>query len=192
MDDAWFFDRFAWLYDSLMWTANREPVEAGFGHASVDVETVLDVAGGTGRVGRTLIPAYVVTVIDLSRPMLVEAREYGLACVQGDATRLPMPDGAVDAVVVADAYHHFPDPDAVLNDVRRILRPGGVVVVRDFDPTTVRGGAISMVERALGWPSTFRTPDELAFDMDRHGFDARVLDEGFGYTVVGRKPESDR
>lgn len=192
MDDAWFFDRFAGLYDAVMWTADRQPIEAGFRQAAIDVETVIDLAGGTGRVARALSPAYDVTVVDLSRPMLAKARDYGLESVQGDATRLPMPTDAVDAVVIVDAYHHFPDTDAVLDDVRRVLRPGGVVVVREFNPTTLRGGLVVLAERALGWPAEFRNPGELASDLTAAGFDARLLDDGFGYTAVGRKPESDK
>lgn len=192
MDDAWFFDRFAGLYDVVMWTADRQPIEAGFRQAAIDVETVIDLAGGTGRVARALSPAYDVTLVDLSRPMLTKARDYGLESVQGDATSLPMPPDAVDAVIVADAYHHFPDPDAVLDDVHRVLRPGGVVVVREFNPTTLRGGLVILAERALGWPAEFRIPGELASDLIAAGFDARILDDGFGYTAVGRKPESDK
>lgn len=192
MDDAWFFDRFAGLYDAVMWPANRQPIEAGFDQASVDVESVVDLAGGTGRIARTLSDVYDVTVVDLSRPMLAKAHDYGLQCVQGDATRLPMPADVVDAVVIVDAYHHFPDPDAVLDDVQRVLRPGGVVVVREFNPTTLRGGLVVMAERALGWPAEFRIPGQLASDLTAHGLQARILDDGFGYTAVGRKPESDR
>lgn len=192
MDDAWFFDRFAGVYDAVMWTANREPIEVGFDQATIDVETVVDLAGGTGRIARTLAPAYDVTVVDLSRPMLEKARDYDLECAQGDATRLPVPADAVDGVVIADAYHHFPNPDAVLGDVHRVLRPGGVVVVREFNPATVRGGLVEMAERALGWPAEFRIPGELASDLTVQGLEARILDDGFGYTAIGRKPESDR
>lgn len=192
MEDAWFFDRFARLYDAVMWTADPRPIEAGINQASIDVETVIDLAGGTGRFARALSPPHDVTVVDLSRPMLAKARDYGIDGVQGDATRLPIPTDAVDAIVIADAYHHFPDPDAVLGDVHRVLRPGGVVVVREFNPTTLRGGLIILAERALGWPAEFRLPGELASDLTAAGFDARILDDGFGYTAVGRKPESDK
>lgn len=192
MDDDWFFDRFARLYDAVMWTANREPIEAGFDQAMIEIETVIDLAGGTGRFARTLTGVYDVTVVDLSRPMLANARDYGIECVQGDATSLPVPADAVDAIIIADAYHHFPDPGAVLDEVTRALRPGGVVVVREFNTTTLRGGLVVMAERALGWPAEFRIPGQLASDLTAHGFEARIVDDGFGYTAVGRKPKSDR
>lgn len=191
MGDSWFFDWFAPLYDRLMWSADAEPIAEGFDHAAIDVDRVLDVAGGSGRIARELAAGYDVTVLDLSRPMLEEARGYGLECVQGDVTRMPVPSGAVDAVVIADAYHHFPDPGAAARDVFRVLAHGGILVVRDFDPSTLRGRAIHLGERVLGWPCTFRTPGALAEELESCGFEARVLHEGFGYTVVGRKPETD-
>lgn len=191
MGDAWFFDWFAPLYDRVMPPTDRDALEAGLALATTDVEIVVDLAGGSGRIGRELDDAYDVVVVDRSASMLAEARRHRLEAVQGDASRLPMPDASLDAVVIADAYHHLVRPDAVLAEVNRILEPGGVLVVRDFDPTTVRGGGIELVERLFGFPCEFRTPSALAADLETAGFDARVLDEGFGYTVAGVVPESD-
>jgi demethylmenaquinone methyltransferase/2-methoxy-6-polyprenyl-1,4-benzoquinol methylase len=190
MSDEWFFDRLAPLYDRLMPSANRGPFEAGLQWASGDVVRVVDLAGGSGRVGRELAPDYDVTVYDLSRPMLRQARRHGLPAVQATATRLPLPDESVDAVVIADAYHHLPEPGVVLREVVRVLRPGGVVVVQEFDPKTVRGRFVELGERVLGWPCQFRTPEGLMADLQTAGFDTRVVAAGFQYTVVGRTAES--
>lgn len=189
MGDAWFFDRFAPFYDRLMPAADRSVIEAGLRLADGDVTRVVDLAGGSGRVARRLQADYDVAVFDLSRPMLRQARRHGLAAVQADATRLPVPTDALDGVVVADAYHHLPDPAAVLDEVERVLRPGGVIVVQDFDPRTVRGWAIEIVERILGWPATFRTPGALTSDLEAAGFATQVVADGFEYTVVGVAPE---
>lgn len=190
MGDSWFFDRFAPVYDRLMPPADRDAIVAGFETGTIEVETVLDLAGGSGRIARTLAPVYDVTVCDLSRPMLDQARRHGLSGVQVDATRLPVRDAAVDGIVVADAYHHLQRPEAVLHEVYRVLRPGGVLVVRDFNPATVSGKGIELAERALRWPCEFRTPGALVIDLEDVGFDPRVLDGGFDYTVAGVRTES--
>ena len=58
------------------------------------------------------------------------ARRYPwLTVVEGDASALPFEDGSVDAVVMLDVLEHVPEPRAVLTEVRRVLRPGGVVVL---------------------------------------------------------------
>lgn len=191
MGDAWFFDWFAPVYDRLMPAADRTAVIDGLERGSIDVETVIDLAGGSGRIARELADEYDVTVFDVSRPMLQQARRHGLDGVRSDATQLSVRDEAIDGIVMADAYHHLSDPAGVLAEGVRVLRPGGVFVVRDFNPATIRGKGIEIGERLLGWPCAFRTPGGLAADLETAGFDAFVLEGGFDYTVVGVKPESD-
>jgi demethylmenaquinone methyltransferase/2-methoxy-6-polyprenyl-1,4-benzoquinol methylase len=188
--DVRFFDRVARLYDRLAPATNAAPIRAGLALADRPVERVLDLAGGTGRAARAAggegtVPEAV--VVDASRPMLRRAVRRGTPGVQGDAGRLPIRDAAVDAVVVLDALHHLPGPDAALAESRRVLRPGGVLVVRDFDPGTLRGRALVAAERLVGFDSTFRGPDATAAAVEEAGLAATVLDRGFAFTVVGRK-----
>jgi SAM-dependent methyltransferase len=49
--------------------------------------------------------------------------------LEGDAAALPIGDGAVDAVVMLDVLEHVAEPSAVLAEVHRVLRPGGVLVL---------------------------------------------------------------
>jgi demethylmenaquinone methyltransferase/2-methoxy-6-polyprenyl-1,4-benzoquinol methylase len=207
--DVRFFDRVAPLYDRLMPPADADALSDALSVSRRPVRTVLDVAGGTGRAARVLSglvdadaddPGGVdvggagdaigrghgVVVVDRSLGMLRVARTRGHECVAVDATHLPVPDDAVDAVTVVDALHHVRDQRALLAEARRVVAPGGVVVVADFDPTTLRGRALVALERAVGFDSTFSTPDDLARFLDREGFVGRVVDPGFGYVVVGR------
>jgi len=185
------FHRFARLYDLAMYRADPEPLQIGFDRAEGAVETVLDVGGGTGRASRALSVSRPV-VVDAARGMLREARGHGLETVQGDAATLPVADGAADAVVIVDALHHMADVDGVLAAARRALRPGGVVVIREFDPTTLRGRGLVFGERLVGFDSAFYSPADLRERVSRAGFDATVPDRGFGYTVVGRKAGAER
>lgn len=181
--DGWFFDRVAPLYDLFVPAVDEAALERALAVAEGPVERILDVGGGTGRVARTLPGA---VVVDASRPMLRRARSRGLPTVQGDAARLPVRDGAVDAVVVVDALHHFPDAAGAASAAARALRPGGVLVVVEFDPTTVRGRALVLAEHLAGFASTFRPPGAVATLLSEAGLTPRVVDRGFGYTVVGR------
>lgn len=98
--------------------------------------TVLDLACGPGNTTRRLaagLASGTVIGLDLSVPMLEEAAsrtaeaaveaEVGYARV--DAHRLPVTDGSVDAVHCAAALYLFGDPAAVVEEVGRVLRPGG-------------------------------------------------------------------
>lgn len=184
--DVRFFDRFAPLYDLFMPRADPEVLASALSLAERPVERVIDVAGGSGRAALAL-PVPDPTVLDAARGMLSRARDRGLSAVQADAGRLPVREGAVDAVTVVDAFHHLPDQEAALAEIARVLGPGGVLVVREFDPGTLRGRAIVAAERAVGFDSTFLGPDALADRLARVGLDATVVDRGFGYTAVGVK-----
>ncbi|RCU47850.1 methyltransferase domain-containing protein [Haloplanus salinus] len=194
--DVAFFDRVARLYDRLAPATNPEFLWAGLARADRPVERVLDLAGGTGRAARAIaapvgrMRAPETLVVDASRAMLAHAAERGTPAVRGDAGRLPVRTAAVDAVVVLDALHHLPDQGAALAEAARVLRPGGVVVVREFDPRTLRGRALVAAERAVGFGSTFRGPDAWAAALGDAGLAPTVLDRGFAFTVVGKKRES--
>lgn len=187
--DGWFFDRIAPVYDLGMPETDRGSLDAAFALADGPVETVLDVGGGTGRAARALPDRHPV-VVDVSLPMLRRARDHGFDAVLGDAARLPVRDDRVDAVVVLDALHHFPDRTGAVEAAARALRPGGVLVVRDFDPTTLRGRALAAVEHLVGFDSAFLSPDRARDLLAAAGLDAQVVERGFAYTVAGvrRKP----
>ncbi|MGM0590287.1 MAG: class I SAM-dependent methyltransferase [Halobacteriota archaeon] len=189
--DVRFFDRFATLYDFFMPAAKAETLRAGLSLADRPVERVLDVGGGTGRATVTL-DADERVVVDVARGMLRRAqrRARGLDCVQGDATRLPVADESVDAVVVVDAFHHMPNQSVVIDEAARVLAPGGALVIREFNPATLLGRGLVLAERVVGFDSTFYTPETLASAVGERGLDPAVVDTGFGYTVVGVKRSS--
>jgi len=187
--DVGFFDRIAPVYDLFMPPARPADLRAGLAFAHRPVERVVDLGGGTGRAARALRELGVeATVFDYSARMLRRAREAHIEGVRADAARLPAPDASLDAVVVADALHHFPDPERALRAVAGALAPGGAVVIREFDPGTRRGRALELLESLAGMGSRFLTADELATLLDGVGLRAHVVDPGFGYTVVGVKP----
>lgn len=182
--DVSLFDRFAHSYDLLMPGTNVGALRAGLSFAERDLERVLDVGGGTGRAARALTGADRV-VVDASRGMLRQAHRHGLGTVQGDAATLPVRTESVDAVLVVDALHHIPDQVGALAEISRVLRPGGVLVVREFNRATLPGRLLVNAEHLIGFDSQFYTPDELSAAIADAGLDAAVPDRGFGFTVAG-------
>ncbi len=126
-------------------------------------QRLLDVGGGTGRVAHSLTE-YMgqVCVVDVSAGMLAQARDKGLCACRGGAERLPFSDGALDRVLVVDAFHHFQDWPQAASELLRVLRPGGRIVIEEPD---IRHSAVKFIalgERLLLMRSRFYAPDDLA------------------------------
>jgi SAM-dependent methyltransferase len=92
---------------------------------------VLDLGSSTGYISDELAAAGARVVgLDVDRPGLAKAAAtFGsrVTFLAGDGARLPLADGSVDAVVFNQIYEHVPDPDRVVAEIRRVLRPGGLV-----------------------------------------------------------------
>ncbi|MGY1591103.1 class I SAM-dependent methyltransferase [Geodermatophilus sp. SYSU D00708] len=90
---------------------------------------VLDLGAGTGLLTGVLLAAgHEVVAVDPAEGMLAElrARHPEVAGLVGGAENVPLPDAAVDAVVAGQAAHWF-QPVPAAAEMRRVLRPGGVV-----------------------------------------------------------------
>ncbi|MFW6435944.1 MAG: hypothetical protein ACOCY1_06135, partial [Halovenus sp.] len=72
-----------------------------------------------------------------------------------------------------------------------VLRPGGVVVISDFDPTTILGRGLVVAEHLVGFDSRFLSPESLCRRLEAVGFETVVVDDGFGYTVAGIEPKRE-
>jgi SAM-dependent methyltransferase len=93
---------------------------------------ILDLAAGTGKF-TTLLAAhpssFTITAVEPHAGMRAQLAAKDLPRVvvkDGYATAIPLSDGAVDGVVVAQAFHWFPTREA-LAEIARVLRPGGVL-----------------------------------------------------------------
>lgn len=180
------FDMFAPLYDLFMLPADDLALRKGFAVADRDLDRVIEVGGGSGRVARTVDAA----VLDPARGMLGRARTKDLETIQASATDLPHPDGSIDAIVVVDALHHFPDPERCLSEMARVLAPGGVLVVTDFDRSTRLGRVLEAAEKLVRFDSMFYTASELKAMIETAGLDPRPIEYGFEMTIVGVATEA--
>ncbi|HWS33283.1 MAG TPA: methyltransferase domain-containing protein [Actinoplanes sp.] len=142
-----FLDRH-WFRDGRRWLGERAEGR------------ILDVGAGTGLNLPHYPPGSVVTCLDFSPAMLREARANATRparFVEGDAARLPLRDSSFDTVVCALALCSIPSPRAALAEMRRVLVPGGRLLLLDHVASTwppIRA-AQWLLERV-----TIRTADE--------------------------------
>jgi len=98
-------------------------------------ENVLDICTGTGELAKLLLkkvgPEGALTGADFCEEMLNIARKKmspmpkNLSLVVSDARELAFPDNTFDAVTVSFGMRNVPDTEAALNEVKRVLKPGG-------------------------------------------------------------------
>ena len=109
--------------EAVEWLARRTGIAPGC--------DVLDLAAGTGKLTRQLVPlgARVVAVEPVAemRELLVAAVP-GVRALAGTAEEIPLEDASLDAVVVGQAWHWFRAEEA-LREVHRVLRPGGALAL---------------------------------------------------------------
>jgi ubiquinone/menaquinone biosynthesis methyltransferase len=106
-------------------------------------ETVLDLCCGTGKSTRAILPKITsgkIIGIDNSEQMLEHAREKFKEPISSgkvefklmDAMQLDLPDNSVDAIFMAYGLRNMPDYTKCINNLHRILKPGGQLVIHDY------------------------------------------------------------
>jgi malonyl-CoA O-methyltransferase len=145
---------------------------------------VLDLGAGTGHASRALQHRYrsaQVIAMDLSCGMLQQAarqqrwlRRFGrLAC---DAHRLALKDACVDLVFSNLMLQWCHDPDAVFREIRRVLRPGGLLMLTTAGPDTLR-------ELRQGWQAVDPGVHVHRF-LDMHDLGDALLRAGLAEPVM--------
>jgi SAM-dependent methyltransferase len=94
---------------------------------------IIDVGCGDGSalaVAAGQNPGHRFAGVDWSSGALRQARALGLTVLRGDvAPGLPVADGSVDVVIMSELIEHLVDPDGAVAEVRRVLRPGGSLLL---------------------------------------------------------------
>lgn len=166
-----------------------DPVRVPFFRAALSAAAdhrirLLDLGSGAGFVAVGLSDIATVTAIDVT-DTIRQARTAGLAnAVQGDGRRLPFRTGIFDAVVCSEVLEHTTDPQALVAESSRVLRPGGLLLFSM--PTRTRWSRLVLIDAAQRWRATrvlpdlhgweaFLTPAELTTMLADNGFSTRRL-----------------
>lgn len=131
-----------------------------------------DLGGGTGDLGAGVAPLLDarVIVIDPSPQMLSRIDPYPWVSARlAHAEALPFPHAYFDAVLCCDSFHHFRDQAAALEEIRRVVRPGGGCVMLEPEAGPGVSRLIMSLERLLREPAGFLTAAGAETLLAAHG-----------------------
>lgn len=148
--------------------------------------TLVDIGAGTGAFAAAFSDWFGIDVLAIEPSAAMRAQipyRPGIQILQGHAGALPLPDGSADAVWLSTVIHHIPDLQAAAREIRRVLRPGSPVLIRQAFPG--RSGRIQLVR---WFPETARTIDTYpSAEQTRQAFAAA----GFRRATLEQIPQTD-
>lgn len=116
--------------------------------------TLVDIGAGTGQFAAAFSDWFRVTVVAVEPSAAMRQRiprTNAIRALEGDAAALPLPDGSADAAWLSLVIHHIPDLPAAAREIRRVLRPGAPVLIRQGFPERCGG-----IENVRWFPETAR------------------------------------
>jgi len=169
----------------LLERAKNNPAEFFAPLAVQPGQRVIDLGCGTGDLLRLLAPLVApgtAVGVDLSETMIAEARgrtdsqSPNLSFRIGNVQELPFEAASFDRVMATQLLLHVPDPGQALAEMRRVLAPGGLISIAEFDWGTV---AVECTQRELGRRFTRLACDELRNGLIVRELPWRLRDLGF-------------
>jgi ubiquinone/menaquinone biosynthesis C-methylase UbiE len=182
------FDILAPLYDRLI----TNPEETNIIHlAKLPTQgSLLDAGGGTGRIAQHLIGhATQVVVLDSSIKMLVQAlNKDGLRAVGSETEFLPFSDASFERVTMVDALHHVAEQVRSLQELWRVLKPGGILVVEEPDIKHFGVKMVALAEKLALFRSHFLSPERISEHLEQLGARTRIVREKPNAWIIAEKP----
>ena len=182
------FNFIAPYYDRIF-----KPSERDWLHELVDLPVdglLLDAGGGTGRISQFMRnEAEVVVIADLSLEMLMEANtKGGLLTACSHTEKLPFENDTFDRIIMIDALHHVCDQWETAQELWRLLKSGGRIVIEEPDIRTLGVKVLALAEKVLGMRSHFLSPSEIKslFVNSAH---SSIIRKGAISWVIIEKPE---
>ena len=129
-------ERLKWLLDLVRMSGSAEELS---GLEMLDVAcgagvVAVPMAGHVGQVtGLDLTPA----VIEKAEELAGERNAANCKFVLGDAADLPFPDDSFDIVTCTSAFHHFDEPERIMAQMARVLKPGAALCALDITTSEV-------------------------------------------------------
>ena len=123
---------------------------------------LLDAAGGTGRASYNL-RRFVknIVVCDSSSHMLKEATAKGMQTIHAEIESLPFARDSFDGILLVDAFHHLREHNIAIQQLLRVLKPSGRLVIEEPDYSRLVVKCVAFAEKLFLMRSNFYLPKTM-------------------------------
>lgn len=127
--------------------------------------TLVDIGAGTGAFAAAFSDWFDLSVLAVEPSAAMRdqiPRTPAIQVFEGNATALPLPDGSADAAWLSLVIHHIPDLEVAAREIRRVLRPGAPVLIRQGFPDRYEPSGnlkLDSIELVRWFPETARAID---------------------------------
>lgn len=144
--------------------------------------TLLEIGAGSGYDASQLKGQYHLVLTDISSKTLERLRQTAgdatSEYIAADGVALPFGDTSFDGVYTVATWHHFADPEKALNEMKRVLKPGGTLVI-GVEPNQVYFKGIKRLRHVLCHATHTHEHDGSHADAEMEGFSKQQLQELF-------------
>jgi ubiquinone/menaquinone biosynthesis C-methylase UbiE len=155
-------------------------------------DVILDIGGNTGKVTEAYSNNCKEVIALEPKRNVVEygkSRRPNIKFVEGEAENIPLPDAYFDKVVASASFHHFSDHDKALEEMKRVLKPDGKIIILEIDPNTRRGERLKFCETVFHTGAKLYQPAQLSKKIQAHNLEVLSIDSttiGYFLTAINR------
>jgi ubiquinone/menaquinone biosynthesis C-methylase UbiE len=184
------YDKFAIkLQESFLTLGAKKRIQFMTQHIDITPDDILlDVGGNTGKITEVYARDCKEIVVLEPKHVVVEyGRKYRshIKFVEGGAENIPSPGEYFDKVVASASFHHFSDQDRGLEEMKRVLKPNGKMIIMEIDPNTGWGKWLKICEGMLHTGARFYEPLQLRKKVEEQGLKVLSVNSSrLGYVLT--------
>jgi ubiquinone/menaquinone biosynthesis C-methylase UbiE len=156
-------------------------------------DILLDIGGGTGMIidqllAKSSCEGYIVEV-EQKKLLYAAKKRKNINLVNASADFIPFPYEYFNKVMSIVAFHHFSDQNSALEEIKRVLKPGGLLVLNEIDPSTFKGKIVSFGENTIKKMNCkYYSPSQLHEKIKGHAYqEISITRAPIGYFLSARK-----
>lgn len=152
-------------------------------------DVVLDIGGGTGKLAECISKSCkLVYVLDESKGMLSRVKtNENIIAVLKNAMNTDFENSSIDAVVISDVLHHIKDQKRLIEEIYRILKKDGRLVIMDFEKKHIKTKILRAFEYILFGKLYFKTGMEVIKLIKNKFKITEIIDNKYYFIIRGEK-----